>query len=100
MCCAGAAHARARAAAAPTQACQPVRPPPAHLNPPPPRLHVCPLPEYHYSYNRYLSRARFHPLNLLEIGLGCDMGYGPGASMKLWRAFLPCSNISFVEFDR
>lgn len=37
---------------------------------------------------------------MLEIGLGCDMGYGPGASLKLWHAFLPCAKISFVEYDR
>eukprot|EP00979_Chaetoceros_neogracilis_P014711 scaffold4826_cov274-Chaetoceros_neogracile.AAC.40 len=24
-----------------------------------------------------------------EIGLGCDMLYGPGASVKLWKEFLP-----------
>lgn len=27
------------------------------------------------------------------------MNYGPGASLKLWRALLPCSNISFIEYN-
>lgn len=51
-------------------------------------------------YTRYLQHARLHPLNILEIGLGCNMAYGPGASFKLWRAYLPCSNISFVEYNK
>ncbi|EFN54136.1 hypothetical protein CHLNCDRAFT_135522 [Chlorella variabilis] len=55
---------------------------------------------YHYAYTRYLSHVRFTDLRMLEIGLGCDMGYGPGASLKLWHAFLPCAKISFVEYDR
>lgn len=54
---------------------------------------------YHYLYNRYLPHARLHDLNILEIGLGCNMEYGAGASLKLWRALLPCANISFIDYD-
>jgi len=31
-------------------------------------------------------RARTR-LKMLEIGLGCNMGYGPGASVQLWRSY-------------
>eukprot|EP00887_Chlorella_sp_A99_P000455 scaffold17.g455.t1 len=55
---------------------------------------------YHYIYTRYLAHARFSELNVLEIGLGCNMEYGPGASLSIWRSYLPCSNISFLEYDR
>jgi len=34
---------------------------------------------------------------LLEIGLGCDMRYGPGASVKMWQALLP--NVELWEAD-
>jgi hypothetical protein len=54
---------------------------------------------YHNLYSRYLPHARLHDLNILEVGLGCNMFYGPGASLNLWRALLPCANISFVEYD-
>ncbi|KAI7846177.1 hypothetical protein COHA_000347 [Chlorella ohadii] len=54
---------------------------------------------YHYLYNRYLPHARLHDLNILEIGLGCNMEYGAGASLKIWRALLPCANISFIDYD-
>lgn len=57
-------------------------------------------PAYHYAYTRFLSHARFKPLHILEIGLGCNMGYGPGASLKLWRAYLPCAKISYLEYNK
>jgi len=38
------------------------------------------------------------PPKLLEIGLGCDMQYGPGASAMLWRRLLP--NASIWEAER
>ena len=63
----------------------------------------CPTPlpstAYHYLYSRYLTHARLHDLNILEVGLGCNMRYGPGASLNLWRALLPCANISFIEYN-
>lgn len=71
---------------------------PPHLYDPP---NPHPTPAYHYAYTRFLAHARFQPnLHILEIGLGCNMGYGPGASLKLWRAYLPCAKISFVEYDK
>jgi hypothetical protein len=36
----------------------------------------------------------------MEIGLGCFMRLGTGNSLKLWRAYLPCAKISFLEHMR
>ena len=36
---------------------------------------------------------------MLEIGLGCNMGYGPGASAKLWRTLLPNAKLWMAEYD-
>ena len=36
---------------------------------------------------------------MLEIGLGCDMSYGPGASARMLREFLPDAEIWFAESD-
>lgn len=38
--------------------------------------------DYDYLYSKYLAPVRNESLRLLEIGLGCDMGYGPGHSLK------------------
>jgi len=40
------------------------------------------------------------PLKLFEIGLGCNMGYGPGASVKLWRALFPNLNLWEADYDK
>jgi len=36
---------------------------------------------------------------LLEIGLGCDMGYGPGASVQAWQAILPTVELWEAEYN-
>ena len=37
---------------------------------------------------------------MLEIGLGCDMDYGPEASIKIWRSFFgPSAQIWEAEYD-
>lgn len=36
---------------------------------------------------------------MLEIGLGCDMNYGPGASYALWLEYLPNVDLYFIEYD-
>lgn len=38
---------------------------------------------YDMLYQKYLQPIRHRPLKLLEIGLGCDMGYSPGASQQV-----------------
>jgi len=45
-----------------------------------------------------LLKARQRP-KLLEIGLGCSMRYGAGASAQLWRRALPTSEIWEAEVD-
>ncbi len=58
---------------------------------------------HHYEgmYEKYLRKYVGTNVYLLEIGLGCGMVYGPGASAHLWRHYLgPLANIYFLEFDR
>ena len=38
---------------------------------------------YHELYEWYLGPRRHHAIRLLEIGLGCTMPYGPGASLQV-----------------
>ena len=40
---------------------------------------------YHNAYQKYLFPLRQAKIKFLEIGLGCDMHYGPGKSALLWR---------------
>ena len=41
-----------------------------------------------------------HPkMKMLEIGLGCDMNYGPGASTWLWKELFPEAELWEAEFD-
>ena len=39
---------------------------------------------YHNAYQKYLIPLRTKKTKFLEIGLGCDMHYGPGKSARLW----------------
>ena len=43
---------------------------------------------YNRMYDRFLNPIQHKDLKMLEIGLGCDMSYGPGASALIWDAFL------------
>eukprot|EP00879_Flechtneria_rotunda_P024924 GHRR01026451.1.p1 GENE.GHRR01026451.1~~GHRR01026451.1.p1 ORF type:complete len:331 (+),score=43.90 GHRR01026451.1:939-1931(+) len=56
---------------------------------------------YDSLYSKYFEGQgrRWQHLKILEIGLGCDMVYGPGASAQLWRKYLPNAVIWFAEFD-
>lgn len=38
-------------------------------------------------------------MKMLEIGLGCDMNYGPGASVALWRKLFPRAELWEAEYD-
>ena len=42
---------------------------------------------------------RLQKMKMLEIGLGCNMGYGPGASARTWREVLPNAELWEAEFD-
>ncbi len=54
---------------------------------------------YEYLYGQLFAPIRFDPLNFLEIGLGCDMSYGPGKSLVLWKEYIPNASISILEFN-
>jgi spermidine synthase len=58
--------------------------------------------QYDAMYSKYfeVQHRRHQKLKLLEIGLGCNMNYGPGASAHLWRKYLPAAEIWFAEFDK
>ena len=54
---------------------------------------------YEHAYGQFLGPLRNKNLKFLEIGLGCDMKYGPGRSIVLWKEYLPKASISILEFD-
>ena len=54
---------------------------------------------YEHLYGQFLGPLRFSEINFLEIGLGCDMGYGPGKSILLWKEFLAKARISVLEYN-
>ncbi|KFY08927.1 hypothetical protein V492_05780 [Pseudogymnoascus sp. VKM F-4246] len=54
---------------------------------------------YHHMYEKYLQPLRDEPLKMLEIGLGCDMSYGPGASYHTWLEFFPNVDLYYIEYD-
>lgn len=58
------------------------------------------LTAHHYEtiYDAYLSYTEAK-IRLLEIGLGCDMDYGPGASANVWPELFPNGDIWFAEYD-
>ena len=61
---------------------------------------------YGFLYDIHLSRIRAaraiqgEPVRLLEIGLGCDMYYGAGASIPIWKAYFAGNvELTVLEFD-
>jgi len=48
---------------------------------------------------RYLRVGQKSPRQFLEIGLGCNMEYGPGKSAELWKTYFPEMHITFLEYD-
>mmetsp|Transcript_32911 Transcript_32911/g.47568 ORF Transcript_32911/g.47568 Transcript_32911/m.47568 type:complete len:220 (+) Transcript_32911:241-900(+) len=55
---------------------------------------LVPLAEAH-------KKEGMKPLKFLEIGLGCNMEYGPGASVKIWRELLgPTAEIWEAEYNQ
>lgn len=45
---------------------------------------------YHPIYEKYFRYQRENPeLRVLEIGLGCNMQYGPGHSIPVWKEYFP-----------
>lgn len=56
---------------------------------------------YHNAYQKYLMPLRNSKIKFLEIGLGCDMRYGPGKSARLWKELFqhPLTEIWEAEVD-
>ncbi len=57
---------------------------------------------YHNMYGNFLlplaaSKPNF---KLLEIGMGCNMSYGPGASVQLWKALFPRAELWEAELGK
>ena len=54
-------------------------------------------------YERYLSPYLTRKsIKLLEVGLGCNMGYGPGESLKIWQEYFKDIELDlhFLEYDK
>lgn len=56
---------------------------------------------YEKIYEMWLAPWRHEAVNFLEIGLGCDMYYGPGKSLNLWENYFTHreARVSFLEVD-
>lgn len=56
---------------------------------------------YQTMYGRYLLPYYYNKpsMKMLEIGLGCDMSYGPGASVSIYKELFPHAELWEAEFD-
>ena len=56
---------------------------------------------YETMYGTFVYPLKFaaHTPRMLEIGLGCNMDYGPGASVQIWRQLLPHAELWEAEYD-
>ena len=56
---------------------------------------------FYTMYGRFLLPyyQRKPRMKMLEIGLGCDMNYGPGASVSLWKTLFPVAELWEAEYD-
>jgi hypothetical protein len=52
--------------------------------------------EYAPLYSRHFGRLRNRELNVLEIGIGCNVRV-EAASIPLWRRYLPCAKLYVME---
>jgi hypothetical protein len=56
---------------------------------------------YQTMYGTFLMPLRdLTYVKMLEIGMGCNMKYGPGASVKLWRTILPQAELWEAEYNK
>lgn len=54
---------------------------------------------YWFMYDKYLDHLRGKKIKMLEIGLGCNMAYGPGKSYNLWLEYFPNVDLYYIEYD-
>lgn len=45
--------------------------------------------QYWFMYDKHFPAIRERRVKMLEIGLGCDMSYGPGKSYYTWLEYFP-----------
>jgi hypothetical protein len=57
------------------------------------------IPRSSSMYEHRLAPLRDQKIKMLEIGLGCDMGYGPGASYYTWLEYFPHVDLYYIEYD-
>ncbi|KAH8662305.1 hypothetical protein BX600DRAFT_437702 [Xylariales sp. PMI_506] len=55
--------------------------------------------QYGFLYDKYLPTIRNRRVKILEIGLGCDMKYGPGRSYYTWTEYFPDIDMYYMEYD-
>ena len=55
---------------------------------------------YEHAYQVSVAPRRCSAQSILEIGLGCNMGYGPGHSIPLWLNYFPAATVSMFEYNR
>ncbi|KAK6859901.1 hypothetical protein PG995_003537 [Apiospora arundinis] len=55
--------------------------------------------QYWLMYDKYFPAIRNKKLKMLEIGLGCDMNYGPGKSYYTWLEYFPNVDLYYMEYD-
>lgn len=55
---------------------------------------------YQHVYEEMLEPFRSLPIRFMEIGLGCDMKYGPGRSFKLWDEYFTNSDAQLHYMER
>ncbi|KAI0124720.1 hard-surface induced protein 5 [Xylariales sp. AK1849] len=54
---------------------------------------------YWFMYDKYFPPIRHQKIKMLEIGLGCDMLYGPGKSYHTWLEYFPHVDLYYMEYD-
>ncbi|KAK8016139.1 hypothetical protein PG993_014328 [Apiospora rasikravindrae] len=55
--------------------------------------------QYWFMYDKYFPSIRDKRVKMLEIGLGCDMNYGPGKSYYTWLEYFPNVDLYYMEYD-
>lgn len=54
---------------------------------------------YQQMYEHRLAPFRDRRIKMLEIGLGCNMDYGPGASYHTWLEYFSDVDLYYIEYD-
>jgi len=55
---------------------------------------------YQQMYEHRLAPFRDKRIKMLEIGLGCDMSYGPGMSYYTWLEYFSHVDLYYIEYNK